>query len=155
MVVEEIFVPGDGVVLFGVSGREMRAVGAFSSFLVLSIAFFGRIRSGDEEEAVMADDIGGRVFNLIGTNALRISSGADSLPDSLGLFGGVLDGLLGLVAGVVVLLLLVFGGNVAYSVGYFAWSNGYAGRTGGGNAGGNKSGDGIGIVPEDRRKKRR
>lgn len=122
-------------------------VGAFNSFLPLSSVFFGVILSGDEQDAAMTVDAGGRVFNLMGTNALRISSAADSLPDSLGLFGGVLDGLFGMVADVVVVL-VVFGGRVAYSAGYLTWSNGYDGRTVGGNAGGNRSDVGIGIVPE-------
>lgn len=109
---------GDGLLL-GDRVREMRAVGAFSSFLAPSATFFEPTSlSGDDEEAVMAEDVGSIVFNLMGTNALRISSAADSLPDSLGLLGGVLDGLFGMVAGVVVLL-LVLGGSVAYSAGYF------------------------------------
>ena len=113
---------GDGL-LFGDNDREIRAVGALSSFFVLSMTFFDGILSEGDEDAVTTDVAGGKVFNLIGTNALRISSAADSLPDSLGLFGGVLDGLFGMVADTAVLL-VVFGGSVAYSVGYFTWSNG-------------------------------
>lgn len=129
--------------------REMRAVGALSSFLEPSTTpFLVGSRSGDEaEEAVTTDVVGGRVFNLMGTKALRTSSAADSLPDSLGLFGGVLDGLVGIVACALELLLDFGGSVVAYSAGYFTWSNGYDGRTDGGNVGGNRSVDGIGMVP--------
>lgn len=144
---------GDGL-LFGDNDREIRAVGALSSFFVPSMAFFDGILSEGDEDAVTTDVAGGKVFNLIGTNALRISSAADSLPDSLGLFGGVLDGLFGMVADTVVLL-VVFGGSVAYSVGYFTWSNGYDGKTVGGKVGGNKSVVGIGIVPEEISNKKR
>lgn len=105
---------------------EMRVLGAFSSFLTPSVGFLlGRV-SGDEAVAPITDDdddVGGSVFNLIGTNALRISSAADSLPESLGLLGGVLDGLVGM-GGCELVVVVVFGGRAAYSVGYFAWSNG-------------------------------
>lgn len=111
---EEILV-GDGL-LFGDNDREIRAVGALSSFFIPWMAFLDGILSEGDDAAMTMDVVGGKVFNLIGTNALRISSAADSLPDSLGLFGGVLDGLFGMVADTAVLL-VVFGGSVAYSVG--------------------------------------
>lgn len=138
---------GEGLLL-GDREREMRAVGALSSFLEPSTTpFLVGSRSGEAEEAVTTDVVGGRVFNLMGTKALRTSSAADSLPDSLGLFGGVLDGLVGIVACALELLLDFGGSVVAYSAGYFTWSNGYDGRTDGGNVGGNRSVDGIGMVP--------
>lgn len=153
---------GEGLLL-GERDREMRAVGALSSFLepstmaLLVVVVVTSSLSGDEEEAgvMTAVVVGGSVFNLMGTKALRISSGADSLPDSLGLLGGVLDGLVGIVA-CALELLLDFGGSVvaAYSAGYLTWSNGYDGSTDGGNVGGNRSVDGIGIVPARTRKKR-
>lgn len=133
---EEILV-GDGLLLGD--------TGIFNLFLVPSVGFFGTILSGDEEDAVITELVGGRVFNLMGTNALRTSSPFDSLPNSLGLFGGVLDGLLGMVAGVL-LVVLVFAGRVAYSVGYMTGSNGYDGRTVGGKVGG------IEIDPEEKQR---
>lgn len=64
------------------------------------------------------------MFSLIGTKALlRTSSAVTSLSDSLGLLGGVLDGLFGIVEAVVVVVVeivdIVFPCNVVYSVGYF------------------------------------
>lgn len=103
---------------------EIRVFGAFSSFLTPSIGLLGTVVSGDEAVALITDVVGGNVFNLMGTNALRISSAADSLPDSLGLLGGVLDGLLGMADCAIVVVVVVFGGSDAYSVGYFTWSNG-------------------------------
>lgn len=100
---------------------------------------------------MITDDVGGSVFNLMGTNALRISSAADSLPHSLGLLGGVFDGLLGMAAGVVVTM-VAFGGSVVYSVGYLMCSKVYGGRTVGGKVGGNRSVVGIGMVPGEAQK---
>ena len=91
------------------------------------------------------------MFSRIGTNALRTSSAADSLPHSLGLLGGVLDGLFGIAAGVVVAA-VAFAGSVVYSVGYFTGSKEYGGRTVGGKVGGNRSADDIGMVPEETEK---
>lgn len=128
----------------------IRAVGALSSFLAPS-AGLRSVFSGDDEDAVITDDAGGRVFSRMGTNALRTSSAADSLPHSLGLLGGVLDGLFGMAAGVVVAV-VVFAGSVVYSVGYFTGSKEYGGRTVGGKVGRNRSADDIGMVPEEAEK---
>jgi hypothetical protein len=73
----------------------MRAVGAFSSFRVPSSGFLVFGRSGDEEEGTIeADRLVLVPLKRIGTKALRTSSGAESLPLSLGLLGGVREGLL-------------------------------------------------------------
>lgn len=80
----------------------MRATGALRSFLVPS-GFFGNVLSGDDDDGVRGVT-DGRVLSLIGTKALRTSSAADSLPLSLGLLGGVLDGLFGSIS------VVVFGG---------------------------------------------
>lgn len=79
---------GDGLLCEGDTFWEMGAVGAFNSFFALSVDFLAFL-SGDEDDE---DVLGGKVFCLRGTKALRTSSVVDSLPDSLGL-GGVLDGL--------------------------------------------------------------
>jgi len=63
-------------------------VGAFRSFLVPSVGLLAFLSGDDDVE----DVLGGKVLCRRGTKALRTSSVADSLPDSLGL-GGVLDGL--------------------------------------------------------------
>lgn len=63
-------------------------MGAFNSFLVPSIDLLAFLSGDDDDE----DVLGGKVLCRRGTKALRTSSVADSLPDSLGL-GGVLDGL--------------------------------------------------------------
>lgn len=88
------------------------------------------------------------------TKALLTSSPVLSLPDSLGLTGGVLDGLLAIVgavdvAVVVVVLIVVLCGSVVYSR-YLIWSNEYGARTDGGKPGAKRSGDGgSGIVPDE------
>lgn len=87
-VADESFV-GDGLLCKGDTFWGMRgAVGAFNSFFVPSVNFLAFL-SGDEDDE---DVLGGKVFCLRATKALRFSSFVDSLPDSLGL-GGVLDGL--------------------------------------------------------------
>lgn len=92
-----IFV-GDGLLLLCfVVLWEIRAFGALSShrvpsigLLLLLLLLLQFILSGD------ADEAGIIVLGLIGAKALRTtSSGDDSLPLSLGLRGGVLDGLFG------------------------------------------------------------
>lgn len=81
---------GDGLLCEGGILWEMSAVGAFNSFLVPSVGFFGFLSGDDDDEDVLGG--GGKVFCPRGMKALRTSSAADSLPDSLGL-GGDLDGL--------------------------------------------------------------
>lgn len=82
-------------------------MGAFNSFLVPSVGLLGFLSGDDDDE----DVLGGRVLCRSGTKALRTSSIADSLPDSLGV-GGVLDGLVaiattGVIAFVVGTLVVV------------------------------------------------
>lgn len=96
---------GDGLLL------DISDLGAFNSHLIPSAGFFdGTGRPGDDDDGATTAT-GGSVLSLIGTKALRTSSAADSLPLSLGLIGGVLDGLFG-NAGV------LFVGIPGYSVGY-------------------------------------
>ena len=82
----------------------MSVVGAFSSFLTPSVGLL-LILSGDDDDGVMLLLLMLLlllfVVSLMGTKALRISSGADSLPLSEGLRGGVRDGLLAKVRRVV------------------------------------------------------
>lgn len=133
---------GDGLLLFD---DDIYVVGAFNSHLLPSIGFFGVdnccLLGGDDDDGV---EIGvcDNVFNLIGTKALRISSAADSLLLSLGVLGGVRDGLFG-NAGV------LFVGIPEYSLGYFTCSwNGYVdGSTVWEKFCVNKSADGIGTAP--------
>lgn len=118
---------GVGLLLFDL--WLISAVGALSSFLVPS-GFLGSVLSGEEDEGVI-EDTGGRVLRRIGTKALRTSSGDDSLPLSLGLLGGVLEGLFGTI-------IVAFGGSGGYS--YFMWSaKGYEGITVGGKLGAKRS----------------
>ena len=116
-----IFV-GDGL-LFGVVTVvvilcDMRVVGAFNSDLTPSVVRLDIVLPGEDDDGVTALPCGGNVFSLIGTKALRTSSGEESLPLSLGLRGGVRDGLFG-IAGPLMLGVPVLFGNPGYSEGYF------------------------------------
>lgn len=118
----DIFV-GDGL-LFSDDFRDISVVGAFRSFLVPSAGRLGMLLSGDEEDVT---GVCGKVFRRIGIKALRTSSAGESLPLSLGLLGGVLEGLFGrtvvFIGGVVGRTVADFGGITPKSaVGYFTCS---------------------------------
>lgn len=140
---DRIFV-GDGLLFDGESLWEMSAVGAFSSFFTPSTGFLGFLSGDDDDE----DVLGGKVFILRGTKALRTSSIADSLPDSLGLCGD-LDGLLGMtiggIADAVALLYATYSG--------YLWSSEYGARVCE-KLGLNRSAGGTGNVPDENRENR-
>lgn len=90
---------------------ETIVLGALRSFLTPSAGLLVTVVvSGEDEVAGKPDEAIGMAFSLMGTNALRISSAVDSLPDSLGLLGGVLEGLVGTTGCVVgMVVAVVFG----------------------------------------------
>lgn len=140
---DKIFV-GDGLLFDGESLWEMSAVGAFNSFFAPSTGFLGFLSGDDDDE----DVLGGRVFILRGTKALRTSSIADSLPDSLGLCGD-LDGLFGMTIGGIADAVALFV-YAMYSAGYL-WSSEYGARVCE-KLGLNRSADGTGNVPDEKQR---